>query len=148
MSKFLIAILAAGAAAAVGYVAAQALKDKGSDYDDDDYDDFDDFDADDVDFEINDASFSSPRSVTNISGGERFLISLSLALGIADFASRTVRVDSLFLDEGFGSLDGETLRRLAARKTEKRLRLRQHGKRRIEDRPRRFARRPAVCESV
>ena len=64
----------------------------------------------DVDFEINDASFSSPRSVTNISGGERFLISLSLALGIADFASRTVRVDSLFLDEGFGSLDGETLR--------------------------------------
>ena len=65
---------------------------------------------DDVDFEINDASFSSPRSVTNISGGERFLISLSLALGIADFASRTVRVDSLFLDEGFGSLDGDTLR--------------------------------------
>ena len=64
----------------------------------------------DVDFEINDASFSSPRSVTNISGGERFLISLSLALGIADFASRTVRVDSLFLDEGFGSLDGDTLR--------------------------------------
>ena len=65
---------------------------------------------DDVDFEINDASFSSPRSVTNISGGERFLISLALALGIADFASRTVRVDSLFLDEGFGSLDGDTLR--------------------------------------
>ncbi len=64
----------------------------------------------DVDFEINDASFSSPRSVSNISGGERFLISLSLALGIADFASRTVRVDSLFLDEGFGSLDGDTLR--------------------------------------
>ncbi len=65
---------------------------------------------DNVDFEINDASFSSPRSVTNISGGERFLISLALALGIADFASRTVRVDSLFLDEGFGSLDGDTLR--------------------------------------
>ncbi|MCR4939536.1 MAG: hypothetical protein K5930_05430 [Treponemataceae bacterium] len=65
---------------------------------------------DDMDFEINDASFSSPRSVSNISGGERFLISLALALGIADLASRTVRVDSLFLDEGFGSLDGETLR--------------------------------------
>ena len=55
MNKFLVAILAAGAAAAVGYVAAQALKDKGSDsdYDDDDYDDFDNFDTDEsIDFEI------------------------------------------------------------------------------------------------
>ena len=59
MNKFLVAILAAGAAAAVGYVAAQALKDKisGSDYDDDDYDDFDNFDTDEsIDFEINDNS--------------------------------------------------------------------------------------------
>ena len=57
MNKFLVAILAAGTAAAVGYVAAQALKDKnaGSDYDDDDYDDFDNFDTDEsIDFEIND----------------------------------------------------------------------------------------------
>ena len=55
MNKFLVAILAAGSAAAVGYVAAQALKDKGSDsdYDDDDYDDFDNFDTDEsIDFEI------------------------------------------------------------------------------------------------
>ncbi|WP_303838016.1 YtxH domain-containing protein [Ruminococcus flavefaciens] len=52
MNKFLVAILAAGAAAAVGYVAAQALKDKGSDsdYDDDDYDDFDTDES--IDFEI------------------------------------------------------------------------------------------------
>ena len=59
MNKFLVAILAAGTAAAVGYVAAQALKDKnaGSDYDDDDYDDFDNFDTDEsIDFEINDNS--------------------------------------------------------------------------------------------
>ena len=57
MNKFLVAILTASAAAAVGYVAAQALKDKGSDsdYDDDDYDDFDNFDTDEsIDFEIND----------------------------------------------------------------------------------------------
>ena len=55
MNKFLVAILTASAAAAVGYVAAQALKDKGSDsdYDDDDYDDFDNFDTDEsIDFEI------------------------------------------------------------------------------------------------
>ena len=61
MNKFLIAILAAGAAAAVGYVAAQALKDKGADYDDDDYDDFDDFDADDTD-----CDFSEDRDYVSI----------------------------------------------------------------------------------
>ena len=49
------------------------------------------------------------RPVTNMSGGERFIISLSLALGIAELASRNVRVDSLFLDEGFGTLSGEPL---------------------------------------
>ncbi|MDX8413390.1 MAG: AAA family ATPase [Mariprofundales bacterium] len=49
------------------------------------------------------------RSTNNLSGGESFIVSLTLALGLSKMASRTVRVDSLFLDEGFGSLDEETL---------------------------------------
>ncbi|MDD4220132.1 MAG: AAA family ATPase, partial [Sphaerochaetaceae bacterium] len=49
------------------------------------------------------------RSTKNLSGGESFIISLALALGLSQMASRKVRVDSLFLDEGFGSLDEETL---------------------------------------
>ncbi len=49
------------------------------------------------------------RSTKNLSGGESFIVSLALALGLSRMASRKVRVDSLFLDEGFGSLDEETL---------------------------------------
>lgn len=49
------------------------------------------------------------RSADNLSGGESFLVSLSLALGLSEMASRNVRVESLFLDEGFGSLDPDTL---------------------------------------
>ncbi|MCK5034273.1 MAG: AAA family ATPase [Candidatus Sabulitectum sp.] len=49
------------------------------------------------------------RSVRNLSGGESFIVSLSLALGLSKMASRKVRVDSLFLDEGFGTLDEESL---------------------------------------
>ena len=49
------------------------------------------------------------RSTRNLSGGESFIVSLTLALGLSKMASRKVRVDSLFLDEGFGSLDEETL---------------------------------------
>ena len=45
------------------------------------------------------------RSTKNLSGGESFIISLSLALGLSRMASNKVRVDSLFLDEGFGTLD-------------------------------------------
>lgn len=60
-------------------------------------------------FKVNDAEFDEDRRTTNLSGGEKFLVSLSLALGIADFASRNVRVESLFMDEGFGTLDDETL---------------------------------------
>ncbi|MBR4530784.1 AAA family ATPase [bacterium] len=62
-----------------------------------------------LDFQIEDANFREPRSISNISGGERFLVSLSLALGIAEFAGRNVKVDSLFLDEGFGTLSGPEL---------------------------------------
>lgn len=49
------------------------------------------------------------RSTKNLSGGESFIVSLSLALGLSSMASRNVRVDSLFLDEGFGTLDQESL---------------------------------------
>ena len=49
------------------------------------------------------------RSTSNLSGGESFIVSLSLALGLSRMASRNVRVDSLFLDEGFGTLDEEAL---------------------------------------
>jgi exonuclease SbcC len=49
------------------------------------------------------------RATDNLSGGESFLVSLALALGLAKMASRNVRLDSLFLDEGFGTLDEETL---------------------------------------
>ncbi len=49
------------------------------------------------------------RSTKNLSGGESFIVSLALALGLSRMSSRNVRVDSLFLDEGFGTLDEETL---------------------------------------
>ena len=49
------------------------------------------------------------RSTRNLSGGESFLVSLALALGLASMASGRVRVDSLFLDEGFGTLDEDAL---------------------------------------
>ncbi|MDF5977453.1 SMC family ATPase [Pseudomonas aeruginosa] len=45
----------------------------------------------------------------SLSGGETFLISLALALGLASMASSKLRIESLFIDEGFGSLDPESL---------------------------------------
>ncbi|MFT5905451.1 MAG: exonuclease SbcC [Cryomorphaceae bacterium] len=49
------------------------------------------------------------RSTKNLSGGESFLISLALALGLSQMVSDNIQMDSLFLDEGFGTLDEETL---------------------------------------
>ncbi|MGZ5200885.1 MAG: AAA family ATPase [Telluria sp.] len=49
------------------------------------------------------------RPVNSLSGGESFLVSLALALGLASLSSNRVKVESLFIDEGFGSLDSDTL---------------------------------------
>jgi len=49
------------------------------------------------------------RSVHSLSGGETFLVSLALALGLASMASSKLKIESLFIDEGFGSLDPESL---------------------------------------
>ncbi len=52
---------------------------------------------------------NSERSVQTLSGGETFLLSLSLALGLSDLASKNTKIESLFIDEGFGTLDQQTL---------------------------------------
>ena len=49
------------------------------------------------------------RDTRTLSGGEAFLVSLALALALSDLVSNKTSIDSLFLDEGFGTLDGETL---------------------------------------
>jgi len=49
------------------------------------------------------------RTVNSLSGGESFLVSLALALGLASLSSSRMKVESLFIDEGFGSLDPNTL---------------------------------------
>lgn len=49
------------------------------------------------------------RPMESLSGGESFLASLALALGLSELASRHHPIDSLFIDEGFGTLDSETL---------------------------------------
>ena len=50
------------------------------------------------------------RTVHSLSGGESFLVSLALALGLSSLSSNRMRVESLFIVEGFGSLDADTLR--------------------------------------
>lgn len=58
---------------------------------------------------IDDYQAGEIRSTENLSGGESFIVSLALALGLSSMASSNVNIDSLFLDEGFGALDDETL---------------------------------------
>ena len=65
-----------------------------------------------LDLEVLDANMGGARSIETLSGGEQFLASLSLAFGLSDVVqsySGSVRLDSIFIDEGFGSLDQETL---------------------------------------
>ncbi|TDB63757.1 SbcC/MukB-like Walker B domain-containing protein [Arundinibacter roseus] len=52
---------------------------------------------------------NTARSVSTLSGGETFTISLALALALSDLASRNVRIECLFIDEGFGTLDPDSL---------------------------------------
>ena len=49
------------------------------------------------------------RTIRSLSGGEGFLVSLALALGLSSLSARDVRVESLFIDEGFGTLDASSL---------------------------------------
>lgn len=65
-----------------------------------------------LDIEVLDGMSGTCRSVETLSGGEQFLASLSLAFGLSDVVqsySGAVRLDSIFIDEGFGSLDTDTL---------------------------------------
>ncbi|MCP3927052.1 MAG: AAA family ATPase [Desulfobacterales bacterium] len=58
---------------------------------------------------VDDFKAQLSRPVKTLSGGESFLVSLSLALGLSSLVSRNVRIDSIFLDEGFGSLDKDSM---------------------------------------
>jgi exonuclease SbcC len=49
------------------------------------------------------------RTAQNLSGGEKFIVSLSLALGLANMVSRNMKIDTMFIDEGFGTLDADYL---------------------------------------
>jgi exonuclease SbcC len=53
--------------------------------------------------------FGQARSVTSLSGGETFLVSLALALGLASLSAERVQIETLFIDEGFGSLDARSM---------------------------------------
>ncbi len=64
----------------------------------------------DMDLQMIDAVLGDERrSVQSLSGGETFLVSLALALGLSSLATQRTRVETLFVDEGFGSLDADTL---------------------------------------
>lgn len=58
---------------------------------------------------IDNDSLGEVRSVHSLSGGESFLVSLALALGLSSLSSNQMKIESLFIDEGFGSLDVDTL---------------------------------------
>ncbi len=64
----------------------------------------------DLDLEIIDTyQADNRRSMNTLSGGESFLVSLALALGLSDLAGSTAHIQSLFIDEGFGTLDDSSL---------------------------------------
>ncbi|MFT7581943.1 MAG: exonuclease SbcC [Myxococcota bacterium] len=63
-----------------------------------------------LDFAVRDRHHAGRyRPITTLSGGETFLVSLSLALGLADMRTSGMRIETLLLDEGFGSLDPRSL---------------------------------------
>ncbi|MBL8725045.1 MAG: AAA family ATPase, partial [Planctomycetes bacterium] len=64
----------------------------------------------DLDFVVVDRDLGGTRrSLQTLSGGETFLVSLALALGLASLAAPRARIETLFLDEGFGTLDAQSL---------------------------------------
>ncbi len=64
----------------------------------------------DLDLQVVDSDMGDEvRSVHSLSGGESFLVSLGLALGLSSLSSDRAQVESLFIDEGFGSLDQDAL---------------------------------------
>ncbi|HNV70735.1 MAG TPA: SbcC/MukB-like Walker B domain-containing protein, partial [Candidatus Ozemobacteraceae bacterium] len=64
----------------------------------------------DLELQIIDTWLGDTRaSVKNLSGGEKFLASLALALGLAQVVGQKHRMETLFIDEGFGALDADTL---------------------------------------
>lgn len=74
------------------------------------YELFKDDHSDEMELQIKDKHFFGEiRNINSLSGGETFLVSLSLALGLSDLASKNTKIRSLFIDEGFGSLDPENL---------------------------------------
>jgi len=71
------------------------------------------YDIENSDIVVIDRVSGHKRSVSTLSGGETFLASLSLAFGISDVLSHNAPIESLFIDEGFGSLDKETREELS-----------------------------------
>lgn len=64
----------------------------------------------DIDLQVLDRDLGDEvRAIATLSGGETFLVSLALALGLSGLSSRDVRVESMFIDEGFGHLDRDSL---------------------------------------
>lgn len=65
-----------------------------------------------LELEVYDSAYNARRSVTTLSGGEKFLVALSLAIGLSTVVQaqgRGVRLEAMFIDEGFGSLDRQSV---------------------------------------